>query len=188
MEQLEREELTQPVSTKEEVYGATSPELTKWQMDLFEIRKQVEATLRGKAIKYEYDKELGIPIPYLEDIPDAKPVFSEYGIQRTLETFDMFLNKNTFWSVLSPSEIRRIFVEHHNLQVLKYLAEKDKYGAPSHKAIAVLREISILLYIGLKRALYGRESELISKIERRETITPQRERGGIFSWISGMFK
>jgi hypothetical protein len=166
---------------------------TEYQSKVAEYRQQQEETFNIFRLQSEdwidrIGHELRGEVPEVTEnngmqslrwVQRRKAQLNEDGIQLAMSVLSMYANKDSYLTYLDEPTINRICKDVNDELTIEYSVYRKKYGVSN--MFLVVDHICNRIMIALRRALKGREADLISKgfnrIEHVSSVSPQQGRG-----------
>lgn len=128
----------------------------------------LEAKLRGKRIREEYDQRTGEIKRISENF--GEPLMNELGIQRYIGYLETMLSKNSIMSNITKNFLGDLMIEENELITSHLLCNQEKYSIKDTDIQQIISLGENFIFLCLTRGVERGESILILK-GRRENVT-----------------
>jgi len=161
--------------------GHQDPNLIEYQLELNDIKEQIEHLLKGHIIKINAEGE-----PYYDE-PDNEnsKVFNERGVQFIMNMISPYLNRNTILSNYSEQRIAQIIHSVGDELTSQIFMNYEEFGMDTpfkkKRYPETVKKITHMIESAYNRALGGRELDSL----RTARTVMQSERMGMGNYPMG---
>lgn len=133
-------------------------QMTEVDSELFQLQLSLECC--------EYNNEIKKKMPY------AKPLMNRRGVYSCIGQVKAIVHRITIMSNLDEKEIGKMMLSFSDAMIVDLMLHRRDFGiVQSNDRTKILRMCQAVVYVCIKRAIYGDDKKTWSKIQSDNTTT-----------------